>query len=165
MKKIIATVSIMIIYAGTVFAVDPAEGYWLSVDSRTGEIQSGWEIYVSNGKLLGKMLSGLGITAADIASKCRESYANFPIPGRVNQMPVLGTPWIFNLSMESPGRWSGGNVIDPSGGSMYRCSIIHHPADGARYQYESLEIRGQVLFFSGSQYWRRATFEEASALR
>jgi uncharacterized protein (DUF2147 family) len=164
MKRLTVAI-IVFLYAGTVFAVDPAEGFWLSVDSISGKVESGWEIYESNGKLLGKMLSGLGITATDIASRCRESYTDFPVTGRVNQMTVLGTPWIFGLRMDSPGRWSNGNVIDPSNGSIYRCSIFFHPADGRRFLQDTLEIRGQVLFFSGSQYWRKATREEASALR
>jgi uncharacterized protein (DUF2147 family) len=165
MKKLFTLTVVMFIYAGVVLSADPVEGFWLSVDHKTGEIQSGWEMYISNGHMLGKMHSGLGITAANIASRCKESYSDFPVAGRVNQMGVLGTPWIFGLSMESPGRWSGGHVIDPSNGSIYRCTLIHHPADGNRYRYETLEIRGQLLVFSGSQYWRRATREEAAALR
>jgi uncharacterized protein (DUF2147 family) len=82
----------------------------------------------------------------------------------VNQLFKLGTPWIFGLSLESPGHWTNGNVIDPSNGSIYKCSIIFHPADGKKFKQETLEIRGQLLFFSGSQYWLRVTREEASAL-
>ncbi|MDR0315651.1 MAG: DUF2147 domain-containing protein [Treponema sp.] len=165
MKRFLVAALVMLICAGTVFALDPAEGYWLSVDSITGKVESGWEIYESEGHLLGRMLSALGTTAASRATRCRESYPDFPVAGNVKQLPVLGTPWIFGLRMESPGRWSNGNVIDPSNGSIYRCSLIYHPADGGRFQYETLEIRGQLLFFSGSQYWRRATREEAAALR
>jgi len=165
MKNRFASIIILLIITGTAFASDPAEGFWLSVDDKTGEIQSGWEMYIIDGVLAGKMLSGLGMTANIIASRCRESYANFPVSGRVNQLPVLGTPWIFGLSKDNNGRWTNGHVINPENGSIYRCSIIHHPADGRRYLEEALEIRGQLLFFSGSQYWKRATREEASGLR
>jgi uncharacterized protein (DUF2147 family) len=166
MKKMLTIAALIIfVYAGAVFANDPAEGFWLSVDQRTGVVESGWEIYEDNGFLLGRLLSGLGMTASDRATRCRDSYTNFPETGRVNQLPILGTPWIFGLSQEGPGRWANGNVIDPSKGSIYRCSISYHPADGKKFMQEALEIRGQLLFFSGSQYWRRATREEASALR
>jgi len=47
---------------------------------------------------------------------------------------------------------------------MYRLSLIHHPADGGKFKQETLEVRGQLLFFSGSQYWQRTTREEASGL-
>jgi uncharacterized protein (DUF2147 family) len=164
MKKIITAAIVMLIYTGAVFAADPAEGFWLSVDDKTGEIKSGWEIYESNGYLYGKMLSAVGFSSDTKAARCRESYANFPIAGKVNQLPLLGPPWIFGLRMESSGRWTNGNVINPEDGNMYKCSLIHHPADGKKFLQETLEIRGQLLFFSGSQYWRRATREQASAL-
>jgi uncharacterized protein (DUF2147 family) len=165
MKKFITAIVIISLCATAAFAADPAEGFWLSVDNRTGEIQSGWEIYESNGYLYGKLLSAIGCSSTDKAVKCRDSYANFPITGKVNQLPVFGPPWIFGLSRESPGNWTNGNVINIGDGNMYKCSIIHHPADGKKFQQEALEIRGQLLFFSGSQYWKRTTREEASALR
>ena len=165
MKKTITVAVVILLYVTDVFAADPAEGFWLSVDGITGEIQSGWEIYESNGSLYGKMLSAVGFSSATRAARCRESYANFPVAGKVNQLPVFGPPWIFGLSMESPGRWTNGNVINIGDGNMYKCSIIYHPADGKKFKQEALEIRGQLLFFTGSQYWRRSTLEEASALR
>jgi len=164
MKKILVTVIFMVVCAAAAFAADPAEGFWLSVDGKTGEIQSGWEIYASNGYLYGKMLSAVGCSPTDKAARCRDSYANFPIDGKVNQLPVFGTPWIFGLRMESPGYWANGSIINPEDGNMYKCSLIHHPADGKKFQQEALEIRGQLLFFSGSQYWRRTTREGAGAL-
>jgi len=164
MKKIITTAIVILVCVGAAFATDPVEGFWLSVDDKTGEIKSGWEIYESNGYLYGKMLSAVGFSSATKAARCRESYANFPVAGKVNQLPLLGPPWIFGLRMESPGHWTNGNVINPEDGNMYKCSIIYHPADGKKFKQEALEIRGQLLFFSGSQYWKRATREEASAL-
>jgi len=164
MKKIITAVIAVLISTGTAFAADPVEGFWMSVDDKTGEIKSGWEIYESNGSLYGKMLSVAGFSSATRAARCRESYAKFPVAGKVNQLPLLGPPWIFGLRREGPGHWTNGNVINPEDGNMYKCSIIHHPADGKKFKQETLEIRGQLLFFSGSQFWRKATREEASAL-
>jgi uncharacterized protein (DUF2147 family) len=164
MKRFIMAAIIMFMIIGAAFADDPAEGFWLSVDHKSGKVESGWEMYQHNGKLLGKLISGVGVSANEIATKCKESYPNFPVAGKVNQLFKLGTPWIFGLSLENPGHWINGNVIDPSNGSIYKCSIIFHPADGKKFKQETLEIRGQLLFFSGSQYWLRATREEASAL-
>jgi len=165
MKKIITLAIVILIYAGTAFAVDPVEGFWLSVDHITGEIKSGWEIYETNGTLYGKMLSAVGFSSTTRAARCRDSYAGFPIPGKVNQLPLLGTPWIFGLRRESPGHWVNGHVISPEDGNIYKCTIRHHPADGKKFKQEALEIRGQLLVFSGSQYWKRATREEASSLK
>jgi uncharacterized protein (DUF2147 family) len=165
MKKIITASIVILVCAGAGFAADPVEGFWLSVDDKTGEIKSGWEIYESNGYMYGKMLSAVGFTSATKAARCRDSYAGFPIDGKVNQLPLLGTPWLFGLRRESPGKWTNGNIVNPEDGNMYKCSLIHHPADGKKFQQEALEIRGQLLVFSGSQYWKRATREEAGALK
>ena len=166
MKKIIAPAVVIFVCAGIAFAADPVEGFWLSVDHKTGEIQSGWEMYQSNGYLYGKMLSAIRCSPTDKAVKCNESYDGFPIAGKVNQLPILGTPWIFDLRMESPGHWTNGYIVNPDDGDIYRLSLIHHDADGGKFRQETLEIHGQLLHLSlgESQYWRRATREEASAL-
>jgi len=164
MKKFITTVIFILVFAGTGFAGDPVEGFWMSVDDKTGEIKSGWEIYENNGVMYGKMLSAVGFTSATKATRCRDSYANFPIAGKVNQLPLLGTPWMFGLRRENAGKWSNGNIVNPEDGNMYKLTLIHHPVDGKKFKQETLEIRGQLLVFSGSQYWKRATFEQASSL-
>jgi uncharacterized protein (DUF2147 family) len=164
MKKIIIAAIVIFVYAGAAFADDPVEGFWLSIDTKTGKIQSGWEMYVSNDVMYGKMLSAAGYSSASRATRCRDSYSNFPTPGKVNQLPLLGTPWMFGLTMKNPGHWADGHIVNPEDGNMYKLSLIYHPADGKKFQQEMLEVRGQLLFFSGSQYWRRATREEASSL-
>ncbi|MDR1374980.1 MAG: DUF2147 domain-containing protein [Treponema sp.] len=145
--------------SGLGFAQDPAEGYWLSVDEKSGKITAGWEIYQLDHKLYGKVLSS---AEPDQPNRCKESYRDFPVAGRVNEMPMIGTPWIFGLSTERPGRWRGGYIIDPTTGNLYRCRIIFHGADGNRYKTDTLEMRGEIVPGIGrSQFWRRATREIA----
>jgi len=146
-------------------AADPVEGFWLGVNSR-GVVEAGWELYQSDGFLCGRILSALGISREDIAKRCKDTYPGFPLPGKVNQMSLIGTPWIFGLIREKPGVWAGGYVIDPSNGSLYKCKITYHAADGKRYVTDTLEMRGEIgLGIGGSQNWRAATKEEAGALR
>jgi uncharacterized protein (DUF2147 family) len=99
------------------------------------------------------------------ASNCKESYKDFPAVGKVNEMTVVGTPWIFDLAMDKPGVWRGGNIIDPDNGKMYGCRITFHPRGEKKYTEDTLEMRGTIGPFGRSQYWKRATREEASALR
>jgi uncharacterized protein (DUF2147 family) len=156
----------MITAASLCFAADPVEGYWFSVDDKTGKVVSGWELYMDNsGVLHGRMLSAVGVSASALATRCKETYTNFPVSGKVNRMPVIGTPWFFGFRMEKAGRWTGGSVINPEDGSIYKAELTHHPIDGKRYNVETLEVRGFLLFFSGAQYWRRCTREEALSLR
>jgi uncharacterized protein (DUF2147 family) len=169
MKRVVfltAMLTAFVLAANAQETLDSATGFWLSVDNKTGAVQSGWEIYQSSGVLYGKMLSAEGVSAEDTAGRCKDSYPGFPVEGKANLLPVLGSPWIFGLRRENSGVWSGGFVIDPSNGKIYKCKITWHPADGRRFPQEALEMRGEIgLGIGGSQYWRRATLEQASALR
>jgi uncharacterized protein (DUF2147 family) len=162
MKKIIALI-ICLTVAAVCFA-DPVVGYWLSIDENTNRVTAGWQIYIENDKLFGRIVSLADEPRGTIADQCRESYSGFPLPGRVNQMQVAGPPWIFNLTRQSEGRWSGGRIINPEDGKIYNCRIIFHPA-GSRsgnraFQHDTLEMRGEVVSIGAigagrSQFWRR----------
>ncbi|MDR1949941.1 MAG: DUF2147 domain-containing protein [Spirochaetaceae bacterium] len=166
MKKMMVLAGILILGAGMRLAADPLEGFWVSVDDKTGKVTAGWEIYQSGGKLLGKILSVSGFPQNVKAEKCKDSYPGFPVPGKVNQLPVIGTPWIFGLNMDKAGQWSGGNVIDPDTGNIYKCRITYRPADGNRYKVDTLEMRGEIgLGIGRSQFWRKSTRTEAEGLR
>ncbi|MDR2159610.1 MAG: DUF2147 domain-containing protein [Treponema sp.] len=165
-RNAIVFLCMFVIGAGIAFAADPAEGFWLSVDDKTGKVTAGWEIYQQGGKLFGKVLSTADHQPGVKATACKESYKGFPLTGKVNQMNVAGTPWIFGLSMDKVGQWKDGNVIDPSDGKMYKCKIIFHPRDGSRYKTDTLEMRGEIgLGIGRSQYWQKTTQEEAANLR
>jgi uncharacterized protein (DUF2147 family) len=153
-----------ILCTGLSFAADPAEGYWLSVDEKTGRVTAGWELYQDGGKLYGKVVSTAEHAPDVKAVFCKESYRGFPVPGKVNEMMVVGTPWIFGLTKDREGQWSHGNVIDPTDGNMYICKIAFHPADGGKFKTDVLEMRGEIgLGIGRSQYWRKTSRETALA--
>ena len=164
MKKIIVLIIFMTL-AGLSFAADPVEGYWLSIDEKTGNITAGWYIYQESGKLFGKILSMSDFSKDVLAENCNDSYQGFPVAGRVSQMPVVGTPWIFGLTRNRTGEWSGGNVINPEDGRMYRCRVIIRPEDGRRFTVETLEMRGEIgLGIGRSQFWQRTNQQTAESL-
>ena len=157
---------LLLLSVGICFAADPAEGFWISVDEKTGKDTAGWEIFIRDGKLYGKILSLADSSQTIKADQCKDSYKGFPTPGKVSEMTIVGTIWIFNLIPDSqPGQWKGGNIIDPEDGSMYGCKITVHPADQKKYKVDTLEMRGTLGPFGRSQFWRRATREQASGLR
>lgn len=159
-------VLIFVMICGFCFAADPAEGFWISVDEKTSKDTGGWQIYVQDGKLYGKSLSGAGKTASDKAVKCNDSYRGFPANGKVSELPIIGTVWIFGLVPASgQGQWKGGNIIDAGDGRMYGCEITFHAADGNKYEVDTLEMRGKIGPFGRSQFWRKATETEARGLR
>jgi len=166
MKKIACFAAVFVFIFGGYLAADPAEGFWVSVDEKSGKATAGWEIYTVGNKLFGRILSVSGHPQDVKATNCKESYKGFNQPGKVNEMTVVGTPWIFDLTMDKPGIWSGGSIIDPDGGSMYKCKITFRPQDGKKYLTDTLEMRGEIgLGIGRSQYWQKATRAEAAALR
>jgi uncharacterized protein (DUF2147 family) len=168
MKRSLCTLMLFLFYL-PLFAqtgVDPAEGYWQVVDRKTNEVQSVWEFYQQEGILYGRLVLGKDNSPGELAAKCRDSYPGFPVAGRVNQLPVLGTPWIFGLKRVHAGEWTGGTIINPTTGNSYKCKVIYHSTDGEKFMAPTLEIRGEIgLGIGASQYWQQANREEILNMR
>jgi len=165
MKKQIALLLAFLTVAGFCFAADPIEGFWLSIDEKTNKVTAGWQIYQEGGKLYGKIMSTATEPRGVLANRCKDSYPGFPVAGKVSAMPVAGTPWIFGLSQGKNGEWSGGNVINPEDGNIYKCKITFHAADGKKYKADTLEMRGEIgLGIGRSQFWQKTDQATASSL-
>jgi len=165
MKKFTAVLIFMSIAAVCFAQSDPAEGYWLSIDEKTSEVTAGWHIYQEGGRLYGKIVSISTESPGVKADKCKDGYPGFPVAGKVNQMPVAGTPWIYALTRNKPGEWSGGSIVNPEDGNHYKCKITFRPADGRRYRTDTLEMRGEIgLGIGRSQFWQKSDQETASNL-
>ena len=165
MKKCIFLLMMFLYIAGFCFAADPVEGYWLSIDEKTGKVTAGWEIYTQGGKVFGKILSMADHPKTALADKCKESYQGFPVAGDVRKMTVVGTSWIFGLSMDKTGEWSNGSVINPEDGKMYKCKIIYRKADGKKFKTDMLEMRGEIgLGIGRSQFWQNSDLQAAGSL-
>jgi uncharacterized protein (DUF2147 family) len=166
LKKITILLCSLLFVAGFCYAADPVEGYWLSIDEKTNKVTAGWYIYENGGILYGTILSMTDFDDTLQAIPCKETYPGFPLPGKVNLMLVVGTPWIFGLSQDRPGEWSGGNIINAEDGKMYKCKIKYRTADGKKFKTDVLEMRGEIGFGIGrSQYWQKSDRLTASSLR
>ena len=165
MKKQILFVLLFALIGGVLFAADPAEGFWISVDEKTGKQTAGWEIWQENGKLFGKILS-IADNPQDIkAGGAGKSYDNFQNGVDVSTLNIIGTTWIWGLTKQKDEKWANGYIIDPESGSRYKCKITFHKADGKKYLVDTLEMRGELGPFGRSQFWQKSTKEAASALR
>jgi len=161
MKKIIALLGSLLVFASAIFAADPAVGLWKSIDDKTGKVTAIWRIYEENGKLFGTIAATTSDPQDVIATACKKSYKNFPIAGNVNEMRTVGTPWIFNMEKESEGNWKDGNIIDPSNGKMYGCVIKYLNKGDKNKKYTAtqptLAMAGTVGPIQVFQYWVQAT--------
>jgi uncharacterized protein (DUF2147 family) len=165
LKKLTIVFLLFLFTAGFCCAADPVEGFWLSVDEKTDKVTAGWQIYQEGGKLFGKVLSMADYDNTLHAVPCKESYPGFPLPGKVNQMLVVGTPWIYGLSCDKPGEWSGGSIINAEDGKIYKCKIKYRTADGKKHKTDVLEMRGEIgLGIGRSQFWQKSDQLTASSL-
>ena len=165
MKKIILITLFFMCILAMGFSEDPATGLWKSVDEKTNEVTGVWNIYEKDGKLFGEMLVTVGHDPKELASSCKESYKDFPKAGKVNEMPLVGTPFIYGLVKKETGSWHKGYIIDPGDGKYYYCKIKFHKADGKKFKTDTLEMRGEIgLGIGRSQYWRRTDKAETDEL-
>jgi len=119
-------------------------GVWHTVDDRTGAKRSDVRIFQSGDKLYGQVVH---ITdpkeAVLLCRKCTDDRRD---------QPVLGMVILRGMTRDGA-EWTGGRIVDPETGDVYRCSI-HLGPDG-----RTLILRGYVMvpMFGRSQTWLRAT--------
>lgn len=118
-------------------------GYWATVDDQTGKVRSIIHIYENNGVIYGrieKIFKQPGDTG--ICSSC---------PGQFRNRPILGLTIIWGLEKTGPNVWSGGEILDPKSGKIYRLMLTLD--DGGKV----LLARGYVGFslFGRTQNWYR----------
>lgn len=165
MKRLITVCCFALFGLVTLAAQDKVEGFWKSVDE-AGKTTAAWKIYQKDAVLFGEIITVPGQSDAKLADKCLPSYKGFPVVGEVNKMTVVKTPFIYGLKMKSPGKWEGGNIIDPKEGKLYQCKINFRAADGKKYKTDVLEMRGEIgLGIGRSQFWVRTTEAEIETLR
>jgi len=115
-------------------------GKWKSVDDETGKIKSVVEIIEREGKVYGTILEVFPDPGDDPDPVCEECDSDDPrYMKRIVGMEII-------KDMEQDGdEYSGGNILDPENGNVYRCKLWR---DG-----EKLKVRGYVAFLYRTQTW------------
>lgn len=166
MKKTLALIVAGFLCAGALSAADTVEGYWKSIDEKTGKVTAAWKIYDQGGKLYGIIVTVPSQKDDTIAKECVGPYKGFPVAGDVSKMTVVNTPFIYGLTKKAEGQWDSGNIIDPKDGKVYKCKIAYRAADGKKYKVDMLEMRGEIgLGIGRSQLWEKTTEAEIETLR
>ncbi|MBU3012441.1 DUF2147 domain-containing protein [Polaribacter vadi] len=117
-------------------------GKWNTINDDTGKVDSVIEMYKKNGKAYAKILK---ITDPNrqkaICEKCEGANKN---------KPILGLEILTGLEKNEE-EWSGGEILDPRNGKIYKCYIKLVKPD-------KLKIRGYlgVSLFGKTKYWQRA---------
>lgn len=119
-------------------------GLWETIDDKTGKPTAVVEIFEKDAKLFGRIVQIL--TRGDEKSVCSACSDD-----RKNQ-PIIGMIIIRNIKTTGPD-YSGGDILDPDSGSVYRCKM-HMEKNGSE-----LIVRGFIglSLFGRSQTWHRRT--------
>lgn len=116
-------------------------GKWNSKNEDTGEIDSVIEVYLKEGKAFAKII--------EIKNPARKNAVCDLCEGKNKDKPIVGLNILTGLEKEGE-EWSGGKILDPRNGKIYKCYI---KLEGDN----KLKIRGYLGFalIGKTAYWER----------
>ncbi|MEN8153259.1 MAG: DUF2147 domain-containing protein [Acidobacteriota bacterium] len=134
---------------GTAKYVSP-EGFWKTIDDKTGEVKSIVKVWKEAGKLKGQILKIYPKEDEDpdpVCDKCK---------GHLKNVKTLGMVFMWNF-YRSGDKWIEGEIVDPENGKQYHCQL-YTVKDG-----KELKVFGyiKIIFKIGrTQTWLRTDESE-----
>ena len=133
---------LLLLVASTTFAQTPVVGQWKTVDDNSGEVKAIVELFESKGTLNGKILRIFDKEHPDpVCEAC-------PLDDDRYKKKIVGMEIIRGLMPDEDG-YSGGHILDPENGRIYRCRVWIE--DG------NLMVRGYWGPFYRTQIWRKSS--------
>lgn len=127
-KKIISLICMLIFTLSVFSQVDKIVGRWKTIDDKDGSTKSIVFIFkATNGKYYGKVEK----LFKNPDKKCTECE------GANKDKPVLGM-MVVNSMVEKDGSLTGGTILDPNNGKIYRCNMSYDAETG------KLNVRGSL---------------------
>ena len=110
---------------------DPAVGVWKTIDDKTNEPASLIKIEQINGVLEGTIIK-------TFPSKNEPPLVNCKLcKDERKDKPLIGMKIMTDLKPDQPGYWSGGKILDPDEGEIYKVKVS--TADGKK-----MDVRGYI---------------------
>lgn len=127
--KTLFTIALLAAFTLTGFAqADKIVGKWKTIDDKDGSAKSIVSIFkATNGRYYGK-IEKLFKEPEKLCTECEGANKN---------QPVLGMMIINNL-IEKDNKLTGGTILDPKNGKVYKCNISLEPGG------EKLNVRGSL---------------------
>ena len=121
-----------------------AAGLWTTFSDRSGQADGLVRIVEVDGELRGTVVAVFSPPAPSPAPLCEECS------GELKNKPVIGMTILRGLRWDGA-EYSGGEILDPDDGNVYRCSM-RLSEDG-----RTLEVRGYIgiALFGRTQRWQR----------
>lgn len=139
MRKLLTVATLLFAFtinAQTIF------GKWNSTNEETGEVDSVIKIYKKDNKAYAKVVK--------IMDPARQNSVCTACEGENKNKKILGLDILTGLEKDED-EWSGGEILDPRNGKVYKCYI-------KLVKDNKLKIRGfiGVSLFGKTKYWERA---------
>jgi uncharacterized protein (DUF2147 family) len=127
----------------TTTAASPA-GKWQTIDDVTGKPKSIVTLWEEGGKLFGKIDEVLTTDADNPNHLC------IHCEGDLKNKPEVGLRILWDMQKDGE-QWSGGKILDPHNGKVYRCTISLEDSG------KKLKVRGfiGISLIGRTQYWTR----------
>jgi|SRR5690606_10588150 uncharacterized protein (DUF2147 family) len=135
---------IFLFFSLSAFSQTPVLGQWKSIDDNTGETKSIVEIFERGGLIYGKVIKIFPKPSDDpdpVCNECDQKDERF-------KKKILGMEIIRKLKKEGS-EYSGGDILDPEVGKVYRCKIWLDNTD--------LKVRGYWGPVWRTQTWKRVS--------
>jgi uncharacterized protein (DUF2147 family) len=125
-------------------SIDPALGVWKTIDEKTNQPSSLIRLEEKNGELIGTVIELIPTPGEPLITHCRLCK------GERKDKPIVGMVIMNGLKKEKAGYWSGGEILDPEEGDIYKVKIATD--DG-----KTLKVRGYIgiSLIGRTQVWVR----------
>jgi uncharacterized protein (DUF2147 family) len=119
-------------------------GVWRTIDDKTGKERSIVRISETNGELQGVVEQIFDFPGDDPKHLCKDCK------DERKDKPIVGMTILWGLKQKGD-EWSGGEILDPKNGKIYRCKLT--PSEDGK----QLNVRGYigVSLIGRSQVWHR----------
>lgn len=127
---------------GASSALNSPVGRWKTIDDKTGQAKAIVEIRDANGELEGRIVQLFHPPAPNpLCLKCT---------GALKNKPVMGMRILWGMRQDGS-KWTGGHVLDPESGDVYRCTLAFEQNGTV------LRLRGYIGFsvFGRTEKWVR----------
>ncbi|MCP4274389.1 MAG: DUF2147 domain-containing protein [Gammaproteobacteria bacterium] len=130
-------------FSATAFAKQGSiVGSWKTIDDETNQAKSIVKIYKKGGKYYGRVTRLFRKKGEDPNPVCKKCKDGDPRKGkRVKGMVIL------KGLIKKDGKYSGGSILDPKNGKVYKCKIW--------LEKGKLKVRGYVGIFFRTQTWHK----------
>lgn len=126
----------------TSFSQHTVTGKWKTIDDNTGKERSIIELYEEGDKVAGRIVKLFRAPGEDpdpVCDECEEDDSRY-------MKKIIGMVILKNLKKDGT-EYSGGEILDPEDGKVYRCKVW---LDGG-----NLKVRGYWGPFFRTQTWER----------